>query len=465
MRATAPRVARRREIARNWADVQLRRRRMPRTTLALGAILSPTGSHVAGWRHPDCPADGAWNIRRYIEQAQAAEAAGLDFVFLADNLALKDAPLDDLSRTSNSIAMLEPMTALGAVSAMTERIGLVATMSTTYTEPYNCARMFASLDHISGGRAGWNLVTSAQPLEALNFSRGKQDAHDDRYARAGEFADVVRGLWDTWDDGALIADKAEGRYFRPEGVHRLDHEGERFQVRGPANMLRPPQGHPVTFQAGSSGPGMDLAARTADCVFTAQGTLEGAAKFRADLRARVAAFGRDPDAVAVMPGLVPFVAATEAEAKAKFEELQELVLPEVGLSILSAVVGGGVDLSIYPIDGPVPELPATEGNRTFQANLLEAARREGLTLRQLYLRYAAGFGHMRVIGSVEQVADHMEKGLREGAVDGFAISSPVLPGSLTDFLDLVVPELKRRGVLREDYTGVTLRDHLGLARA
>lgn len=437
---------------------------MSARTLSLAAILSATGSHIAGWRDPACPADGAINIRRYVEQAQLAEAAKFDLVFLADSLALKLASAEELSRTSNSVALLEPMTALAAMAMTTSRIGLVATVSTTYTEPYNLARQFASLDHISAGRAGWNLVTGANPAEAANFSRTSQAAHDDRYARAEEYVDVARALWDSWGDGALIADKAAGRYFRPEALAIPDHKGLHFSVRGPLNVMRPPQGHPVIFQAGSSGPGVELAARTADCVFTQQRGVEPARAFYAKVKERVAAFGRDPDAVRVLPGLVPFVAESEAEAQDKFAALQALVDPAVGIQILSAVVGGGVDLTPYDIDGPVPELPQTDGMQTFQKNLLDAARQEGLTLRELYLRYAAGFGHWRVIGSARQVADLIEEAFTTAGADGFAISSPVLPGSLQDFATLVVPELQRRGLFRTDYAGATLRDHLGLVR-
>jgi FMN-dependent oxidoreductase (nitrilotriacetate monooxygenase family) len=433
-------------------------------TLSLAAILSATGSHIAGWRDPGCPADGASNIARYIAEAQIAEAAKFDLVFLADNLALKQASNEELSRTSNSIAMLEPITALSAMAMMTSRIGLVATMSTTYTEPYNLARLFASLDHISGGRAGWNLVTGANPAEALNFSRVVQEAHDDRYARAGEYVDVVRALWDSWDDGALIADKAAGRYFRPDGLQAAHFDGRYFQVRGPLNVLRPPQGHPVIFQAGSSGPGITLAARSADCVFTQQRGMAPARAFYAKMKDAVSAAGRDPDHVRVLPGLVPIVAETADEAEAKFAGLQDRVDPEVGLQILSAVVGGGIDLTQFDIDAPVPELPQTDGMQTFQANLLTAAREEGLSLRQLYLRYAAGFGHWRVVGSARQLADVIEEAFLTGAADGFAISSPVLPGSLEDFARLVVPELQRRGLFRTEYAGATLRDQLGLGR-
>lgn len=432
--------------------------------LSLAAILSATGSHIAGWRHPACPADGSYNIQRYIEEARIAEAAKFDLCFLADNYALKRASNEELSRTSNSIAMLEPITALSAMAMMTRDIGLVATMSTTYCEPFHVARMMASLDHISGGRAGWNLVTSANPAEALNFSRAAQDDHASRYARGEEFVDVVRRLWDSWDDGALIADKASGRFFRPDGLSPINHKGEHFSVRGPLNVARAPQGHPVIFQAGSSDAGVTLAARTADCVFTQQRSIATSRAFYQKVRQAVQDAGRDPDQVRILPGLVPFVGETEAEAQAKFDALQNLVEPQVGLQILTAVLGGNIDLTVYDVNGPVPEIPETEGMKSFQGNLLSEAREEGLTLRQLYLRYAAGFGHWRVIGSVSQVADLIEEAFTQGAADGFAISSPVLPGSLADFATMVVPELQRRGLFRTEYEGKTLRDRLGLAR-
>ena len=431
--------------------------------MKLAAILSPAGGHIAAWRHPDNPADGAVNIQRYVEQAQMAERARFDMVFLADNLALKDSALDDLSRTASSIMFLEPLLALAAVAMATRDIGLVATCSTTYTEPYNLARQFATLDHISGGRAGWNLVTSAQPLEALNFSMDSQAEHADRYARAEEYADVVRGLWDSWAPDALVRDKAAARYFDPDRLRILNHEGPHFRVRGPLNVMRPPQGHPVIFQAGSSGPGIDLSARHADCVFTAQPTLKGAQDYYAAVKRRAAAFGRGPDAIKVLPGMFPVVGRTEQEARDKLEQLQALVHPSLGVSILSAAIGGGLDLTAYPLDGPVPDLPPTRGNITFQAKLLEIARSENLTLRQLCLRYAGGYGHRQMIGSPTQIADEMQEAFEAEAADGFAISPPWLPGSLEDFCALVVPELRRRGLFRTQYEGRTLRENLGLA--
>lgn len=430
--------------------------------MRFAAIFSPTGGHIASWRHPDNPADGAINIDRYIEWAQMAERAKFDLVFLADNLGLKDADVSDLSRTANSIMFIEPITALSAVAMKTSHIGLVSTASTTYTEPYNLARMFASLDHISGGRAGWNLVTSAQPTEAENYSMAKQIAHDTRYERAEEYADVVFGLWDSWAPGALIRDKETGHYFEPTAMKRLDHEGKFFKVNGPLNVMRPPQGRPTIFQAGSSGPGMNLAARVADCVFTAQPTMEGGIEFYKKIKDLAAGFGRDAEQIKVLPGIFPVVGSTEEEARKKFKELQDLVHPELGLSILTAAIGGGVDLSEYDIDGPVPDLPVTKGNQTFQSKLLETARRDNLTLRQLYLRYASGYGHRQIIGSVEQVADELEESFHARAADGFALSIPWLPGSLQDFTEMVIPELQRRGLFRTEYEAETLRENLGI---
>ncbi len=435
----------------------------PERMMSLGAIVSPTGSHVASWRHPDNPADGAVNLDRYLEVARIAEAAKFDFLFQADNLALKDSSPDDLSRTAANTLMWEPVILMTALAMATRRIGLVATLSTTYYEPFIVARQFATLDHVSGGRAGWNLVTSQQAIEARNFGAPTM-AHADRYERAGEFADVVRGLWDSWEDDALVLDKAQGRYFDPAKMHILNHEGPHFQVRGPLNGARPPQGHPVVFQAGSSGPGVELAGRTADCVFTAQADKAGAIAFRRSVREAAVRHGRSADAVKVMPGIFPVVGATEEEAQQKYRALQELIHPDLGLSLLSAALGGAIDLSQYPLDGPVPEVPATDGGKTFQTRLLDLAHKDGLTIRQLYMRYAGGFGHRQIIGSVEQVAAALQETFEEGGADGFALAQPVLPQSLKDVASMLIPELQRRGLFRREYAGVTLREHLGLER-
>lgn len=430
--------------------------------LRLGAFIPAAGHHVAAWRHPGVPADPGHDFRHYVRVVQAAERAKFDAVFLADNSAVIGGGdrKDVLSRTA-AAGFFEPVTLLSALAAVTERIGLIATVTTTYNEPYNVARKFVSLDHISGGRSGWNLVTSADPTEASNFGIDAHAAHDVRYARAEEFIDVVTGLWGSWEADALVNDKVAGRKFDPEKLHVLDHQGAFYAVRGPLNIARSPQGHPIKVQAGSSGPGRALAARTAEVVFTAQQTVEGAREFYADLKARVAAFGRDPDDVKIMPGIFPVVGRTEAEAQAKYQQLQELIDPVVGLSLLQVLVGD-FDLSGYPIDGPVPELPETENWKSRQSLVLDAARRNGLTLRQLYLHIAGARGHRQVVGTPEQVADLMEEWFRTGAADGFNVMPPWLPGGLDDFIELVLPELRRRGLFRDEYEADTLRGNLGL---
>jgi FMN-dependent oxidoreductase (nitrilotriacetate monooxygenase family) len=430
----------------------------------LAAVLSPAGSHMAGWRHPDAAADGVFNVRRYQEAARIAEDAKFDLIFLADSLGLKDAPLDAVSQSTHFTVCLDPAMVLASVAEHTRHIGLVATSSTTYNEPFNLARRFATLDLMSGGRAGWNMVTSTQQAEARNFQAGAHADHRDRYRRAGEFVDVVKGLWDSMEDGAVVLDKATAQVFDPARMHRLNHEGEVFSVRGPLTSARPPQGHPVIFQAGSSEPGRELAARTADCIFTAQPTLEGACAFYRDVKSRLARYGREPDDLKILPALFPIVGETEDQAKAKLQALQELVPPAAGIHLLSVVLGGKVDLSQYPLDEPPPALPQTDGSRTVQTALLDQARRENLTLRQLYLRYAVGFGNRSVAGTPSQVADLMQETFEAHGCDGLAISCAMLPGSLKDFAQMVVPELQRRGLFRTTYPGTTLRETLGLRR-
>lgn len=437
---------------------------MTRKHVALGAFLYPTGYHLAAWRHPDVPADAGVNLRHYADLARTAERGGFDFLFLPDSAGVRGTDLDALSRAAiRYVAQFEPMTLLGALAAVTERIGLTATLSSTYNHPYSVARVVASLDHMSAGRAGWNLVTSQNPQEALNFGFTAQQDHDERYARAEEFADVVKGLWDSWADDAFLRDKASGRFFDPGGVDVLDHSGEHFTVRGPLNLPRSPQGHPVTIQAGSSDPGRNLAARAADVVFTAQQSLPSAQAFYADVKARAGKFGRDPEDVRVLVGVTPFVGDTEQAAVAKYERLQELIDPDIAVSLLGSELGG-VDLTGHPLDGPLPPLPPSNAGRSRQELLAGVARAEGLTIRRLALRVAGSRGHHQVLGTPEQVADHLEEWVREEAADGYIVMAPQLPDGLTDFVDHVVPELRRRGLVREGYEGTTLRDHLGLPR-
>nr|WP_283771268.1 LLM class flavin-dependent oxidoreductase [Acidovorax sp. CCYZU-2555] len=421
-----------------------------------------TGHHIAAWRHPDAQEDAGINFRHYVQLAQKAEAAKFDAVFLADSVAVRSENIDALTRTARS-EHFEPLTLLSALAAVTDRIGLIATASTSYHEPYNLARKFASLDQISGGRAGWNLVTSATNAEAQNFNRSAQFAHADRYQRAAEFHDVVTGLWDSWEDDAFVRDKHSGTYFDADKLHPLHHKGAHFQVRGPLNVARSPQGRPVVVQAGASDDGRELAARTAEVIFVAHQTFAEAQSFYADIKERVQHHGRHPDDVKIMPGIFPIVGRTQEEAEAKFEQLQSLIDPVVGVSLLAGL-SGGLDLSAYPVDGPLPGLPPTEGPQSRQRLLIDLARRDGLTIRQLYLKIAGARGHQQVVGTPQSIADQLQQWFEEGGADGFNIMSPWLPGGLDDFIELVLPELRRRGLFRTDYEGRTLREHLGLAR-
>lgn len=432
--------------------------------LRLGAFLYPTGHHIAAWRHPEAQADAGVNFRHYVKLAQAAEAAKFDLVFLADGVGTRGDNVEFLSRTAHSyVAQFEPITLLSALAAVTENVGLVATASTSFNEPYHIARKFASLDHISGGRAGWNLVTSSNEHEAKNFNRDKHFDHAERYERAIEFAEVVGGLWDSWEDDAFLRDKGQGRFFDSERRHVLDHKGRFFQVKGPLNVARSPQGHPVVVQAGSSEAGRDLAARTAEVIFTAQQTLEDAVDFYSDVKGRLAQYGRHPDDLKIMPGVFPIVGRSESEAREKFEQLQALIDPAVGLALVSGLTGG-FDLSGYPLDGPIPELPETNASKSRQLLTIELARRENLTIRQLYLRVAGARGHWQLVGTPAQIVDQLEERFVKGGADGYNVMPPVLPAGLDDFVELVIPELRRRGLFRSEYEGRTLRDNLGLRR-
>ncbi|MFV3371329.1 LLM class flavin-dependent oxidoreductase [Pseudomonas sp. NY15435] len=430
-------------------------------SLSLGAFLMATGHHVAAWRHPDVPADGGLDFRLYKRLAQVAEAAKFDAVFVADSVA---APTVDIASRMARSDHFEPLTLLSALAAVTERIGVIGTVTTSYNEPYHVARKFASLDHISAGRAGWNLVTSDAAAEALNFNRQEHFGHAERYARAREFHEVVTGLWDSWEDDAFTRDKASGQYYDPAKLHVLNHEGEHFRVQGPLNVARSPQGRPVIVQAGSSETGRELAAQTAEVVFTAQTSLAAARDFYADLKGRMDTFGRSPDELKIMPGVFVVVGQSQAEAQEKFEEFQELVEPQVGVALLSRMLGN-FDLSAYPLDGPLPELPLTDsGQRSRQLLLTDLAGRENLTLAQLGRRIAGGRGHYSLIGTPTQIADELQAWFEGGAADGFNVLVPHLPCGLEDVANFVVPELQRRGLFRRDYSGSTLRDHLGLKR-
>ncbi|MBY5393269.1 LLM class flavin-dependent oxidoreductase [Rhizobium leguminosarum] len=430
--------------------------------IKLGAFLLFTGHHVAAWRHPQ--ASVGTDFEDYFELAKLAEAAKFDAIFFADGVAARLKDVEAASRKAHSgVYPFEPITLLSALSSVTSNIGLIATASTSFSDPYNLARQFGSLDRLSGGRAGWNLVTSSDPEAAYNFGHEAQILHADRYDRAEEFADVVLSLWDSWDDDAFIRDRESGRYFDPERLHRLDHKGRHFKVRGPLNIPRSPQGRPVLVQAGASGPGKELAARTAEAIFAAHITLDEAKSFYADVKGKLGTYGRSPDDLKILPGIFPVVGRSETEAQEKFEALQELIQPQVGLNLLSQL--SGVDLSPYPLDGPIPsDLPVTNAGKSRQELVLDLARRENLTIRQLYLRIAGARGHWQVVGTPSQIADVMEERFENYGADGFNIMAPIMPGGLADFIELVVPELRRRGLFRTEYEGTTLRENLGLKR-
>lgn len=434
---------------------------MKAAQMSLGAFLMSSGHHLAAWRHPRAWSGGGLDFQHFKQLAKTAERGKFDAIFFADNLALMGSP--ELGQYTTAGDVFDPLVLLSGLAAVTERIGLVSTVSTSYNEPYLLARKFASLDHLSGGRSGWNLVTSATDLEALNFGREQHFEHGDRYQRAEEFIDVVTGLWDSYEDDAFVRDKASGVFFQPEKLHVLGHQGQNYRVRGPLNIPRTPQGYPVLIQAGSSEPGKALAARTAEVVFTAQQTLGNAQAFYADVKGRLGSYGRQPDQLKIMPGISPVIGRTQSEAEDKYQQLQDLVEPRVGLGLLSGMAGG-FDLSGYDLDGPLPQLPTSNSMQSRQALFIDLARRENLSIRQLYLKIAGARGHHTVIGTPKTIADTLEQWFVEHAADGFNIMPPFLPEGLDDFVDTVVPLLQQRGLFRREYAGSTLREHLNLER-
>lgn len=427
--------------------------------IKLGLSMRYLGYHAAAWRHPDADPGAASKFSHFRRVAQTAEAAKFDMVFLADGIGIrgKDEPPGSLCRSAQN-AELEPLTLLSALAAVTSRIGLVATASTTYNEPFHIARKYASLDHISGGRAGWNIVTSWSDAEARNFSRDQHLGYEERYERAAEFVEVVKGLWKSWDADAFPHDKASGIFYDPAKLHVLDHKGKHFKVRGPLSVARTPQGRPILVQAGASEQGLNIAAGNADVVYSAPHDIGTARAYYADLKRRLPAYGRAADQLLIMPGLNPYVGRTRQEARDKYDLLNQLVDPLLGLSYLYGQMG---DLSAYPLDGPVPE-PEDAQVRSIAKNLLTLAQRDNLTIRQLYTQVAAGFGTRVVIGTPADIVDEMQQWVSLEAADGFNICPPVLPISLDDFVQLVLPELHRRNMFRLEYEGTTLRQNLGL---
>ncbi|MFC6014545.1 LLM class flavin-dependent oxidoreductase [Nocardia lasii] len=430
--------------------------------LSLNAFIYPSGHHEAAWRHPDSRPDRIYDVSYYQEIGRTAEAAKLDAVFFADGPALRT----DVRH--NAAPGLEPITLLTAIASATTHLGLIATASTTYYEPYNLARLFSSLDHISGGRAGWNIVTTGTDLAAANFGLERHPDHAHRYARAREFVDAVVGLWDSWEDDAIVLDRAAGIYADPDKIHPIDFVGEHLSVRGPFNSARTPQGRPVLVQAGASNEGRAFAGKYAEAIFTAHQRLSDAQAFYADIKSKAAEFGRTADEVKILPGISPFIADTEAGALRLEREFNELTVPEYGIKQLESITG--TSLRGYALDEPVPvEAFAGAGDVTDNARsrlqvVAGIVERERPTLRGLLHRLAGARGHRVFAGTPEQVADTIEEWFTQGAADGFNVMPPYYPGGLEVFAETVVPILQERGLFRTEYTGTTLRDHFGLTR-
>jgi FMN-dependent oxidoreductase (nitrilotriacetate monooxygenase family) len=429
--------------------------------LHLGAFLRPVSIHTAWWRYPTSAPDANISFRHLKYFAQKLEHGKFDFFFMADHLAVLNVPPAALQRSA-TVTSFDPLVLLPALAAVTERLGLVATASTTYNDPYHVARKFAALDHISGGRAGWNVVTSANPDEAKNFGLEEHMEHDLRYERAREFHEIVTKLWDSWADDAFVRDKDSGIYSDLSRMHVPDHQGRWFKVRGPLNIGRPVQGWPVIVQAGQSPAGRQFAADRAEAIFGASNSMADAQSYYKDVKARARAAGRDPDHVKVMPGCFVIVADTVAEARRRKALLDSLVHPDSGMGTLSMLLG--TDASKFELDAPLPEIPETNAGRTGRQKLVELSARDGLTVRQLAQLVGGSFGALEMVGTAQTVADEMQQWLESGACDGFNILFPYLPEGLDDVVDRLVPELQRRGLFRREYAGTTLREHLGLPR-
>jgi alkanesulfonate monooxygenase len=428
--------------------------------LRLNAFMRPATIHTGAWRYPGAFPDANFNFAHLKRFAQTLERGRFDAFFMADHLAVLNMPLDALKR-SHTVTSFEPFTLLSALAMVTEHIGLVATGSTTFDAPYHVARRFASLDHISGGRAGWNIVTTSNPDAAKNFGLSDHMEHGERYRRAREFYDVVTGLWDSWADDAFIRDVDDGIYFDPEKLHVLDHKGKYLSVHGPLNIARPIQGWPVIVQAGASDAGRQLAAETAEMIFTAQNDLAAGRAFYADVKGRAEKAGRARDHLKIMPACLVVLGDSVEEARAKRARLDSLVHYANAIASLSIALGH--DASKLDPDAPLPDIPESNASKSGRERAIALARRENLTVRQLAQRLG-GYSGLAMVGTPETVADEMEEWLASEGSDGFTIMFPYLPGGLDDFVDRVVPELQRRGLFRRDYAGRTLRENLGLPR-
>lgn len=427
-------------------------------SLILNAFLMTTGHHESSWRLPESDAQAGTDVQHYQHLAQLAEKAKFDAIFFADSPVLQPAP------AQRPAGALDPVTLLAALATVTQKIGLIATASTSYNEPYNLARNFASLDAISNGRAGWNVVTTAGDAAAQNFSRAAQADSSERYARAEEFLKVTQKLWDSWEDDASVGDKDRGIWADPAKIHRIDHQGEHFQVAGPLNVPRSPQGRPVIIQAGASEAGKGFAARWAEAVFTAHQSISSAQEFYQELKARTASAGRNPQAVKILPGVVPILGSTEAEARRLADDLDSLILPEYALRTLATVLH--VDQYELDIDRVLPQglekVASAEKSTSRRDLILDLGYRKKLTVREIIRELGPGRGHQTFVGTPEQAANHIERWFTQGAADGFNIMAPVLPSGLEYFIEHVVPILQDRGLFREEYNSTTLRGHYGL---
>ncbi|MCI0825183.1 MAG: LLM class flavin-dependent oxidoreductase [Chloroflexi bacterium] len=421
----------------------------------LGAFLAGTGGNMASWRHPNAVVDAAINLEYYVNLTRKAEFAKLDFVFFGDGLYISE------KSHPNFLNRFEPLTLLAALAMETTHIGLAATLSTTYSEPFTVARQFSSIDHISNGRAGWNIVTSPLEGSALNFSKPEHPQHDLRYRMAQEYVEVTKGLWDSWEDDAFIRDKESGVFFDPEKLHRLNHQGEFFSVQGPLTISRSKQGQPVLIQAGSSEAGKEFASRVADAVFTGQGSLEDSATFYQDIKGRAAKHGRNPDEILILPGCNPIVGETAAEAERKYQEIAGLVSIDEALNYLGRYFND-LDFTQFELDEPFPDLGdfARNGWESATDRIKQVVKDENLTLRQMALRSTTP--KSAFIGTPNQVADTMQAWFEAGAADGFMLNNSVLPDGFNDFIDHVLPILKQRGLFRTEYESDTLRGNLGL---
>lgn len=434
---------------------------MTQKKLRLGAFMRPVSIHTAAWRYPGGTPDANFNLKALVKYAQTLERGRFDAFFMADHLAVLNMPMDALKRSA-TVTSFDPLTLLPALAMATKHLGLIATASSTFEPAYTIARRFASLDHISEGRAGWNLVTTSNPDAALNFGMDDQMPHAERYARAREFFDVVTGLWDSWADDAFVRDVENGIYFDPSRLHVLDHKGKYLKVRGPLNIARPVQGWPVIVQAGASDAGRQLAAETAEMVFAAGGPIADARAFYADVKGRARKIGRNPDHIKILPGAFVVVGDSLAEAKEKRARLDSLVNYDSSIAAVSIALG--VDARKFDPDKPLPDdIPETQASKSGRDRVIELGKRENLTVRQIAGRLG-GYGGLGMLGTPAMIADQMEEWLLTEACDGFNVMFPYLPGGLDDFVDKVVPELQRRGLFRTEYEGTTLRENLGLPR-